>query len=745
MNLKRQQITIQGVVQGVGFRPHVYHTAIHLNLTGWVKNNNHGVIIEIQGSSTDQFLSKLKESLPPLARIDAIQCQKIPLIQNEKHFQIKSSEGESSNTIISPDIGICQDCLKELFDPKSRYYLYPFLNCTQCGPRLTVTRQLPYDRAQTSMDTFSLCSACEKDYSDPINRRYHAQPTACSLCGPQLSTSIKAMAKAIQQGKILAVKGLGGYQLICDAWNKASISTLRARKKRAAKPFAVLVPNLKSAEQIVSISPLGRELLTCQTRPIVLLNKLMDCMPEDLAPGLNQLGIMLPTTPIHYLLFHAIMGFPRGLEWLDKPDSTMLVVTSANVGGNPLLIDDTQAEEALASIADLTISYNRNIVTRVDDSVIKLINHSPAFIRRARGYVPQAIKLPFTIPTTLALGGHLKNTFCITRKDEAFVSQYIGSLSNKDTIEFFHESLEHLQDFLNIKPEQVACDLHPDFYTTQLAETYDCPMINVQHQHAHLASVAAEHHIIHPALGLALDGYGYGTQGASWGGELMLLDNACFERLGSFYPLTMPGGDRVAKEPWRMGASVLHELGLNEEISARFGNMTQAKYLSDLLVSQCSLPATSSCGRYFDAASALLGVTHVSNYEGHAAQLLESLVTEPEVISNGWIIENGHFNLLPTFAELLELDPITGSNRFHGTLVAGLSEWILIWVKNTGLRTVLLSGGCFLNQRLTEGLIQTLSQRGLSVYLPKQLPANDGGISLGQAWVAGVANCGKKR
>ena len=414
------------------------------------------------------------------------------------------------------------------------------------------------------------------------------------------------------------------------------------------------------------------------------------------------------------------------------------MVTSANIGGNPLIIDDETAQRDLSSIADLIVSYNRHIVTRADDSVIRIINHSPIFIRRARGYVPERIKLPYSIPSTLALGAHLKNTFCITRHDEAFISQHIGSLTNKESIEFFHESLTHWMRFLDVKIERIACDLHPDFYTSQLADTYHLTVVPIQHHHAHLASVAAEHHILKPALGLALDGYGYGTDAGAWGGELLLLDNTNIQRLGSFLPVCLPGGERATREPWRMAASILHQLGMNDQIAKRFANEPQASLLAALLKTPLSMPLTSSCGRLFDAASALLGINMISHYEGQASACLESLVTQIDVVPNGWYVENNQFSILPIFAHLLDVNPVRGANIFHGTLIAGLAEWIISSAKQVATDVVLLGGGCFINKVLSEGLSQRLTQSNLTVYFPHRLPPNDGGLSLGQAWIAGT-------
>lgn len=737
MNLERLQVLITGQVQGVGFRPHVYRIAHQLGLIGWVQNNASGVLIEIQGQSVSDFLPNLMTDLPPLAKISDVRTQSISPNHNENTFQIINSEVGLVKTIISPDTSICSACLQELFDPKSHYYLYPFLNCTHCGPRLTITHRLPYDRCQTSMEPFPLCSECQHDYLDPTNRRYHAQPTACANCGPKLSLSIAEIAQHIINGEIVTLKGLGGYQLICDAKNKNTVLRLRKRKNREAKPFALMALNVKSASFIADLNECREAILKSKERPIVLLPKKRNVLVEDIAPGLSHYGVMLPYTPLHYLLFHALGNFPSGHKWINEFHSTILIVTSANLSGDPLVIDDQVAQRELHQIADKTVSYNREIICRADDSVVQLINEVPFFIRRARGFVPTSIKLPHAIPSTLAVGGHLKNTFCLTRDDEAFVSQHIGSLTNKATIDFFHESLNYFMEFLDIKPERIAHDLHPDFYTTRFAQNYGIPAFAVQHHHAHLAALLAEHHIQEPALGLALDGYGYGINGEAWGGELLLLENTTFERLGSFYPLPQPGGEYATREPWRMAASVMHVLGRGHEIPERFLNYPHAHHLSRMLEKGINTPLTSSCGRLFDAVSSLLGVNNISQYEGQAAMQLESLVTNPEILSKGWQIEGGCFSMLPTLAHLLDVDPVRGANLFHGTLIAGIVEWVLAAAERMSIDVILLSGGCFLNKVLAEGLIKMLTQNGLKPILSQQVPPNDGGISLGQAWIAG--------
>lgn len=738
--LCRLKILVKGQVQGVGFRPHVYRIAHRTQLTGFVQNNASGVLIEIQGvqQSISHFLHLLRSELPALAKIETFSTHSLPLCQQEHEFRIlESKRGKKIKTILPPDVTVCDACLRELFDPKSRYYLYPFLNCTQCGPRLTVTFNLPYDRSQTAMKDFVFCAACKKDYLDPNNRRYHAQPTACEQCGPQLSMPIAEVAKQIVAGKIIAMKGLGGYQLICAASQERTVKALRKRKHRDAKPFALMALNMASARRIVKINKQAEKLLTSQERPIVLLPKKKNNLANSIAPDLSHFGVMLAYTPLHYLLFHALCGSPSEIDWLSKAHATILIVTSANIAGNPLVIDDDAAKNELASIADCIVSYNRAIVTRVDDSVLQIMDGQPLFVRRARSYIPQSIQLPHSIPCTLAVGGHLKNTICITRDDEAFVSQHIGSMNNKATIDFFHETLNHFLSFLDVKPERIAHDLHPDFYTTRFAQAHGLPTYAVQHHHAHLAAVAAECHLEEVTLGLALDGYGYGTDGGSWGGELFLLDGTKFQRLGHFKPLPQIGGDVASREPWRMAVAILHFLGMTKQIKQQFGHQGNVQALCELLDKNISITWTSSCGRLFDAVSALLNITYRSQYEGHAAMMLESFVTEPTVVAHGWKITDQHFDMFPTIARLINVDAVLGANMFHGTLIAGLTEWVYQWAQKLNVSKVLLSGGCFHNQVLSRGLSKNLSKLKITAILPRLLPPNDGGLSLGQAWIAG--------
>ena len=738
---KRLGIRVKGLVQGVGFRPHVHGLARRHGLTGWVCNDGGGVNIEVQGAELERFVTELRAQAPPLARIDELQTIEIPLCR-EHGFDIRTSHPGPVTTAITPDSGVCEDCLTELFEPHSRYYSYPFLNCTRCGPRYTVTRALPYDRARTSMAAFPMCDACAREYRDPDDRRFHAQPTACAICGPRLSMPVGDILGHIEAGRIVALKGLGGYHLVCDARNEQAVRRLRQRKNREEKPFAVMMANLASAARLAYCDAAAGALLEDDKRPIVLLPKRDAArLAPAIAPGLRCLGVMLPYTPLHYLLFHEAAGRPDGTAWLHRPQTAVFVMTSANPGGEPLVTDDTEATRRLAGIADVIVSHDRPICVRADDSVMQVLDGAPAVIRRARGYVPEAIGLARELPTTLALGAYLKNTICITRGREAFVSQHIGDLNNPQTIDFFEETVAHLLGILAVEPERVAHDTHPDFYSTRFAASLGLPAVAVQHHHAHLAAVAAEHGVTEPAVGLALDGFGLGENNASWGGELLFLEETGYTRLGHLAPLKQPGGEVAAREPWRMAAAVLERLGRTREITTRFTGQRAAGRLAGIMDKNINCPPTTSCGRLFDAACGLLGLQPVTSFEGQAAMRLEGLVTETMVLPNGWRIDDEQLDLLPLMARLADCDDVVaGANLFHGTLTAALTEWAAQAARRAGVRTVLLGGGCLLNHVLAQGLNRQLAARGLRPLTARQVPPNDGGLSLGQAWVAGNRN-----
>lgn len=735
----RLRIRVRGAVQGVGFRPFVWSLARDLNLSGFVLNDEQGVLLEVEGKGTDRFLHQLRRNPPPLARIDEITADTIPPAGGQAFDIRESARGGAARTMVTPDMATCPDCLDDIFDPANRRARYPFTNCTHCGPRHTITRALPYDRAQTSMADFALCPACAEEYSDPSDRRFHAQPNACPACGPQLSMPVSDILAHLKTGAIVAIKGLGGFHLTCDATNGDAVARLRTRKSRDGKPFAVMTAGLASARQFAELSPLEAELLTDRCRPVVVCRARPDsALAPGVSNGLLSVGLFLPYTPLHYLLFHEAAGRPEGTRWLDAPQDLALVMTSANPGGEPLVTGNDEARRRLTSIADVIVDHDRDIVVRCDDSVMREIAGAPAYLRRGRGATPEPIKLSRQVPPTLALGGHLKNTICVLRGDEAFLSQHIGDLDNAATLKFFDETAAHFLSILEVEPEVVACDLHPDFLSSHRAADFGVPVIPVQHHHAHIAAVAAEHRLDGPLIGLALDGFGLGADGASsWGGELLCVDGCGFEHLGGFFPLAQPGGDTAARAPWRMGAAALHALGRADEIASRFGTEDGAETIAAMLARGINAPRTSSAGRLFDAACGLLGLVPHARFEGEAPMVLEGLVTTPAVLEGGWRIDGGVLDTRPLLAALCGADPQTGANLFHGTLAAGLADWAAgaVTARGTG-PYVALSGGCLQNRVLAECLSAELRQRGLEAILPRRAPANDGGLSLGQAWVA---------
>ncbi|QCN97184.1 carbamoyltransferase HypF (plasmid) [Azospirillum argentinense] len=740
--MKRLRLRVRGQVQGVGFRPFLHGLAHRLALTGWVLNDGAGVLAEVQGDAAERFLAALAEDAPPLARIDAIESEAIPTQPDETGFAILASQRGTVTTGVAPDAAVCPACLAELFDPADRRYRYPFLNCTHCGPRFTITRALPYDRPQTAMAGFPLCPDCAAEYAAPADRRFHAQPTACPACGPRLSHSIAEVLAALRGGRIVAIKGLGGFHLACDAFDAAAVERLRARKQRNGKPFALMVANVASAERFVEIGAAERALLEGVARPVVLLRRRDSApsLPDSIAPGLAWLGVMLPYTPIHHLLFHEAAGRPDGTAWLERPQDHALVMTSANPGGEPLAIGNDEARRRLEGIADLIVDHDRDILIRADDSVMRVVAGAPAFLRRGRGHVPTPIRLPRSGPPVLAVGGHQKATVCLTRGNEAFLSQHIGDLDNAATLEFLEESVAHLRRILAVEPVAVAHDLHPDFQSTRFAESLGLPTLPVQHHHAHIAAVLAEHGGNGPALGLALDGFGLGTDGGSWGGEMLLVEGAGFTRLGHLAPLAQPGGDVAARQPWRMAAAALAHMGRGAEIAGRFAACGPADGVRRMIEAGVNAPPTSSCGRWFDAACGILGVRAFSlkgaGFEGEAPMALESLVRRPTVLQGGWRIDGSVLDLTPLLESLLQINAQDGAERFHGTLAAALVDWAMPELAARGLDRVILSGGCLVNAVLAEGLSAGFAARGVAALLPRRAPANDGGLSLGQAWVA---------
>lgn len=764
-DIVQRRVRIAGIVQGVGFRPYVWHLAHELGLSGWVRNDAAGVEVLAVGvaAQLEAFIRRLPQEIPPLAEVHRLTWEDTSAAEAFDDFRIIASGDGASATMIGHDTAVCAACLAEMFDPADRRWRYALINCTHCGPRYTLTRKLPYDRAQTSMAAFPLCPDCAREYRDPADRRFHAEPTACPVCGPRLTLQALALAPEsndggidpvadtlarLRAGQIVALKGLGGFHLACDARNPAAVQRLRARKQRDEKPFAIMAANVASIAAWVRIDASEQALLQASERPIVLLRKQpgADAVLADIAPGLAWLGVMLPYTPMHWLLYHTAAGEPAGTAWMHDAQDLLLVMTSANPGGEPLVIDNAEALRRLAGIADAVLMHDRDIVVRCDDSVVRMTSSgAPQFIRRARGQTPRAIRLAQAGPPVLALGGYLKNTICVTRGDEAFVSQHIGGLDNPATCGMLIEVVDHLLDILQVRPEALAHDLHPDFFSTRHAQTlaarWRVPAIAVQHHHAHIAAVAAEHGVSRPILGLALDGVGLGSDGSAWGGELLHVAGPLYRRLGHLAPIALPGGDKAAKEPWRMAAAVLWQLGRGDEIALRFAAQPAARHLHQLFERQLNCPATSSLGRWFDAAAGLLGARQVMAYEGQAAMLLEGLAeSHGEVASmpGGYRLrDDGQLDLLPLMARLAdEANSGFGAALFHATLAEALVDWALRAARAEGLDTIALGGGCFLNHILARNLMRLLTQSGLTVLMPLNTPPNDGGLSLGQAWVA---------
>ena len=759
------RIRVTGIVQGVGFRPFVWHLAQELELNGWVRNDSEGVEIAAEGAQAqvDALLQRLRSEAPPLARVDAVNA--VDAVPNGlAGFAIAESAGRelaATRTAIGPDVAVCADCLAELFDPPGRRWRHAFITCTHCGPRYTVTRTLPYDRPQTSLAPFPLCPACAIEYGTPADRRFHAETNCCPVCGPRLSLTdgqgnaiagdlIAATLQLLQSGSIVAIKGLGGFHLACDARNAATVARLRWRKNREEKPLALMTANVASLSKYAKCTAREKALLESRERPVVLLRTQPGCdiaLP-GVAPGLDRLGVMLPCTPMHFLLFHEAAGCPAGRQWLAAPQELLLVMTSANPGGEPIVCNSVEARARLADTADAILDHDREIVARCDDSVVQVVDRKLQFIRRSRGYASDAIHLPRAVPSLLAFGAHLKSSVCLTRGNEAYLSPHIGDLDNAATCGFFDETVGRMLALLEITPEIVAHDLHPDYYSTRAAIDFadhrGLPAIAVAHHHAHVAAVCAEHGQCSPVLGLALDGVGLGPDGGAWGGELLLVDGARCQRLSHLRPLPLPGGDRAAREPWRMAAAVLNEQGRNAEIGTSLQE-AGADLVAAMLQRQLNCPRTSSMGRVFDAAAGMLGLCSVMKYEAQAAILIEQAASRhieqhgwPPVLQGGWMIGGeGQLDLLPLLASLDGAEDVElAAARLHATLVAALAEWVGQAAESTGLETLACAGGCFHNALLTAGLRKTLEQRGIIVLVPERVSPGDAGVALGQAWVA---------
>ncbi|NJC88629.1 MAG: carbamoyltransferase HypF [Desulfuromonas sp.] len=748
--MRRQRISIEGIVQGVGFRPFVFQLAARLQVAGWVRNDSRGVTIEAEAETPvlAAFAAALQAEKPPLAVIVRLDSRELPATGACGFAILESRADQTARAQIPADAAVCSDCLAELFDPADRRYRYPFINCTNCGPRFTIVTGIPYDRPQTTMAGFPMCPACLTEYHDPASRRFHAQPNACAVCGPRLNLVAAdgrnlpgdPLAEAVcllRAGAIVAVKGLGGYHLAVDAANPDAVRELRRRKRRDEKPFAVMTADVDSTEQFALASQDEVRLLQGVERPIVLLEKQADfLLAEEVAPRNRTVGVMLPYTPLHHLL-------------LEK-DFLALVMTSANLSDEPIVYLDDEARSCLADVADAFLTHDRPIHTRADDSVARMLGDRALLLRRSRGYVPRAIALPGDQPPVLAVGAELKNAVCLTRGDRAFMSQHLGDLQNVEAHAAFTTALRQLGELLETTPAVVAHDLHPDYLPTRYAlEQGTLPTLGVQHHHAHLASCLAENGWTGSAIGVIFDGLGYGADGTLWGGEFLAGDCRVFERAGHFRYVPLPGGDLAARQPWRMALSFLREAyGGDVPVLSCFTGVPAEEFnlVRQALDKGLNAPLASSCGRLFDAVAAILGVRNAASFEGQAAMELEMLAdrsaTSPYPF--GLKMEEGVlvFDPRPLVRALVESigtgeDPPRSAGRFHATLAEMVRQTCLVLRARRGLNTVALSGGVFQNALLTTLVRERLERAGFKVLTHSLVPPNDGGIALGQAVVAG--------
>jgi hydrogenase maturation protein HypF len=762
-DLSGLRIHVSGVVQGVGFRPFVYGLAQRHDLKGWVRNSSSGVDIEVDGPAfvLAAFARDLRAELPPLARIDEWQMTERPP-DGFTDFTILESRAEiGAFQPISPDMAICPDCLRELFDPTDRRYRYPFINCTNCGPRYTIIRDIPYDRPLTTMSGFPLCEDCAAEYRNPLDRRFHAQPVACSACGPHLWLEAAGSASALprdeealqdarrrlREGQIVAVKGLGGFHLACDATNPSSVSELRRRKLRVDKPFAVMVPDIETVRRHCFASAAEEDMLLSRARPIVLLRRRPETtIVREIAPGQNLIGVMLPYTPLHYLLLEPESGFPQAL-----------VMTSGNLSEEPIAYTNDEARERLVALADALLLHDRDIHTRCDDSVLRVVDgdgrETPIPIRRSRGYAPFPVRLPWPSRPLLATGGELKNAFCLVRDDYAFLSHHIGDMENYETLRSFEEGTAHMERLFRIAPEIIACDMHPDYmatrYAHERAQREGLPLVTVQHHHAHIAAGMAEHGLPgdRRVIGVAFDGTGYGDDGAIWGGEFLIASYAAYERAAHLRYVPLPGGDRAVREPWRMALAHLHAVGLpwREELDPVSFGQTRGADMLEVLLTQIerglNAPPTSSMGRLFDAAAALAGVREAVNYEAQAAIEFEALADPGETGSYSFDYANGLIDPRPAWVELVRdrqnrVDIGRIAARFHNG-VAHMTREVCQHLRDVrNLNEVVLSGGVWQNATLLRRTLSILEEAGFTVYTHRLVPANDGGLALGQAAVA---------
>ena len=714
MTNKRLRVALHGAVQGVGFRPFVYRLATDLGLAGWVRNSSAGLLVEVEGrgEAVEEFAQRLERDKPPPAVVLAREVAYLAPAGFSK-FEILSSDGAAEKTAaVLPDLATCRACLAELLDPANRRHLYPFTNCTLCGPRYSIIFDIPYDRPNTTMRDFSLCPDCLREYTDPADRRFHAQPNACPVCGPHLEASITAAAATLAAGRIVALKGIGGFQLLADACNELAVARLRQRKHREEKPFALMMPTVEAVREHCEVSPEEEALLRSAAAPIVLLQPRPS---HGIAPNVAHtspcLGVMLPYSPLHHLL----MGeFPRPV-----------VATSGNRSDEPIATGNDEARRRLGEIADFFLMHNRPIARPCDDSVVRLSRGRESLLRRARGYAPLPVPVTSPLPPVLAAGAHLKNTIAIAVGRQVFMSQHIGDLDTFEARQSFERAIDDLCRLYRFRPELIACDLHPDYASTLWARRSGLPVVAIQHHHAHIAACAAENDVRPPYLGISWDGTGYGLDGTVWGGEIFLVENGRWDRIAHLRPFRLPGGEAAIRECWRAAMSVRFELGLP---------LDGPPLVRQMLGKDINSPVTTSVGRLFDAVASLAGVAQYNRFEGQAAIELERAIggcrtNEAYPLPGGdWgelvervIADAGH-----------DVPPGLIAARFHNALV----NWIVGTARHAGVHQIIMSGGVFQNRYLTESAAARLEGMGYSVYTHQRVPANDGGIALGQAVLA---------
>ncbi|HTQ57425.1 MAG TPA: carbamoyltransferase HypF [Bryobacteraceae bacterium] len=737
MKPARRRIRIRGIVQGVGFRPFVYNLAQRCGLAGYVLNSSAGVIVEAEGAASvlDGFIESLRREAPPLARIEEMLVAAIDP-RGESQFVIRESEPEAGEfVLVSPDVATCPDCCRDFSDPQNRRYGYAFTNCTNCGPRYTIIRDIPYDRPNTTMAGFRMCAACQAEYDDPRDRRFHAQPNACPDCGPRLSAPIADARHRLAEGTIVAIRGLGGFHLACDARDDAAVYWLRERKRRSDKPFALMARDLAAVEGFCEVSADDRRALESPRRPIVILPRRPDArISPAVAPGNHTVGVMLPYTPLHHLLF-------------DGAPYDVLVMTSGNLSEEPIVTSNEEARARLRPLADWFLLHDRDIYMRTDDSVVRTFEGRERTLRRSRGFVPQAIDLGMEVAEVLACGGELKNTFCLSKGRYAVLSQHIGDMENYETLVFFEETLANLKKLFRVEPRAVAHDLHPLYLSTQYAQRVpDLPKIGVQHHHAHVASCMAENGLRGKVIGVALDGTGYGADGKIWGGEFLIADYAGFERRMHFRYVPLAGGDAAVRQTWRPALAYLADtFGTTAEFPGlapwREVAESHLRAVRGMIAHRVNTVDTSSCGRLFDAVASLVGLRQQINFEGQAAIELEMIAAAGVTDAYPFACDGETLDFRPAIARIVaEVRGGTPSAviaaRFHNTAADAVVDACRRLRAAEKLNRVCLSGGTFQNMKLLARTLAGLRRLDFEVYLHAQVPPNDGGIALGQAVIA---------